>query len=199
MLLTFIETLIDWDRWLFKQINGNWTNSFFDSLMPFLRESTYWAPLYIFLLVFVPLNFKNGWWWVLFFICTVSLTDMTGTYLFKHNFDRYRPCADPDFYMQVRMLLKECSGGYSFTSNHAANHFGMTAFLFFSFRHLAGKWFGLIFLWPFSIAYAQVYVGVHYPADVICGSLVGLGIGFITARFFNKRYGFVNFGNQPAE
>ena len=198
MLHIFLNRLLDSDRWLFKKINSEWTNPLFDSLLPFMRESLHWAPLYLFLIVFITLNFKNGWWWVLFFICTVSLTDMTGTYLFKHNFERLRPCMDPDFYTQVRLVINRCSGGFSFISNHAANHFGMTAFAFFTFKnHFTSSWFKLIFLWPALIAYAQVYIGVHYPLDVFCGSLVGLCIGFLVSRFFNKRYGIIIFGKQP--
>lgn len=189
--------MLDTDRWLFKKINSEWINPVFDGVLPFMREQNHWLPLYLFLLVFITLNFKNGWWWVLFFICTVSLSDMTGTYLFKHNFERLRPCMDPDFYTQVRLVLNRCAGGYGFISNHAANHFAMTTFAFFTLKnHFNNKWFKLIFLWPASIAYAQVYIGIHYPLDVICGALLGTGIGFITSRFFNKRYGIAIFDNQ---
>lgn len=195
MQLHFLNIIIDADRWLFEKINSDWFNPFFDSLMPFMREPNHWLPLYLFLFVFITLNFKNSWWWVLFFICTVSLTDMTGTYLFKHNFERFRPCMDPEFYTHVRLVLKRCGGGYSFISNHAANHFGMTVFTYFTLKHHFGsKWLKLIFVWPALIAYAQVYIGIHYPLDVICGALVGIGIGYFTSRFFNKRYGISIFG-----
>ena len=194
MQLHFLNILIDADRWLFEKINGEWINAGFDTIMPFIREPFHWIPLYLFLVVFITINFKNGWWWVLFFICTVSLTDMTGTYLFKHNFQRLRPCADPDFYMQVRSLLNHCAG-HGFISNHAANHFAMTIFIFSTLKnHFAGKWLKLIFLWPALIAYSQVYVGQHYPLDVICGAIVGMGIGYFTSSFFNKRYGITIFG-----
>jgi membrane-associated phospholipid phosphatase len=194
MQLHFLNIIIDADHWLFEKINGDWFNPFFDSLMPFMRESLHWAPLYLFLIVFITMNFKNGWWWVLFFICTVSLTDMTGTYIFKHNIERLRPCMDPEFYTHVRLVLNRCGGGYSFISNHAANHFGITVFMYLTLKHhFNPKWLKLIFLWPAIIAYAQVYIGIHYPLDIICGALVGIGIGFFTSRFFNKRYGITIF------
>lgn len=195
MQLHFLNIIIDADRWLFKKINGDWFNPFFDRLMPFMREPNHWLPLYLFLFVFITLNFKNSWWWVLFFICTVSLTDMTGTYIFKHNIERLRPCMDPEFYTHVRLVLNRCGGGYSFISNHAANHFGITVFTYFTLKHhFDSKWFKLIFLWPALIVYAQVYIGIHYPLDVICGALVGIGIGYSTSRFFNKRYEITIFG-----
>jgi undecaprenyl-diphosphatase len=187
-----------WDKSLFSLINSRWTNDVFDVLMPFLRNSLTWAPLYLFLFVFAVLNFKiKGVWWSLFFLCTIALTDMTGTYVFKHNFYRLRPCADPDFYLQVRLLLQRCSGGYSFISNHAANHFGMAVFFFITYRKVIGKWAWLGLLWAASIAYSQVYVGVHYPLDVFSGAILGLCFGIMMGTIFNKRFGFAIFGHQP--
>lgn len=195
---TFWQTLIKWDQALFEKINGDWTNPLFDAVMPFLRTSYNWAPLYLFLVVLVLHNFgTKGLWWVLLFLVTVSLTDMTGTYVFKHNIERLRPCRDAAFAEQVRLLVNHCSGGYSFISNHAANHFGMAVFFFISLRHIIGKWAWIGIFWAASIAYAQVYVGVHYPLDVLAGALLGLIFGTTTGYLFNKQFGFAIFANQP--
>lgn len=184
------EQLIQWDHALFKKINQDWTNPLFDWTMPFLRNQNNWLPLYIFIIVFVLLNFRlKGLWWIVFFFITIAMTDMTGTYIFKHTFERLRPCSDPDFALNVRLLLKQCAGGYSFTSNHAANHFGMATFIFFTFRHLFKNWMLLTFLWAGSIGYAQIYVGIHYPADVAGGIILGILFGTITAYQFNKHFG----------
>lgn len=194
-LLSFLQTLEKWDQWLFIQINNHQANSFFDSVMPFIRNSFSWSPLYLFLFFFVTLNFKGrGWWWALIFLCTVSLTDMVSSKFIKEIFERLRPCQDPDFFVHVRLLVNQCSGGYSFTSSHAANHFGMATFLFITFRHLLKKWTLLAFLWAAVISYAQVYVGVHYPFDLLGGAIVGVLFGWIMGRFFNKQFGFVIFG-----
>ena len=193
--LSFLQTLKEWDQWLFIQINNQQSNSFFDSVMPYLRNSFYWAPLYLFLLLFVTINFKGrGWWWVLFFLCTVSLTDIVSSKILKEAFERLRPCQDPDFLQNVRLLVNRCSGAYSFTSSHAANHFGMATFFFISFRHLLKNWTLLGFFWATTIGYAQVYVGVHYPFDVLGGATIGVFIGLLTGRFFNKQFGIVTFG-----
>ena len=198
LLSTFWQKIIQWDQDLFIKVNSKWTNPFFDTLMPFMRHSITWIPLYLFILVLVLVNFKvKAWWWIVFFLITVALTDMTGTYVFKHVFERLRPCSDPLFLEHVRPLLKQCAGGYSFISNHAANHFGMAAFFFITFRQFLKKWAWVGLLWAASIAYSQVYVGVHYPLDVICGALLGLAFGISTGTFFNKRFGFVIFDNQP--
>ena len=197
-LASFWQQLVKWDQAIFKKINGDWANPLFDAVMPFLRNSLHWMPLYLFGLVFVLVNFKvKGVWWFIFFLTTIALTDMTGTYIFKHGFERLRPCSDPGFADQVRTVLKQCAGGYSFISNHAANHFGMAAFFFVTFRHLLKKWVWVGMAWALLIAWAQVYVGVHYPFDVFTGALLGLAFGFCTGTFFNKRFGFAIFGDQP--
>jgi len=196
-IITILQALERFDKWLFQKINLQWTNSFFDSIFPFLRQSNILMPLYLFLFLFVVLNFKkNCWWWILFFMCTVALTDLTGTRI-KHSFERLRPCADPEFAPSVRLIINQCAGGYGFISNHAANHFGLATFLYFTLRHFFPKWIWIAYLWAVAISYSQIYVGVHYPLDVICGALVGIIFGLFTAMFFNKKFGFVNFDTQP--
>jgi undecaprenyl-diphosphatase len=195
--IDFPNWLVQWDQWLFTKINGQFTNGFFDQMMPFMRTALNWAPLYIFLIAFALVNFRSkGGWWVLFMLATVALTDMTGTYLFKHNFERIRPCGDPDFGMYVRLLVDRCSTGHSFTSNHAANHMGMATFFFITTRKWLGKWAVLGLVWAGLIGYAQIYVGVHYPFDVLVGSLIGILLGTLTGQLYIKRYGFVIFEPQ---
>lgn len=191
------EWLVRLDQDMFIVINARWNNSFFDAVMPFMREALNWAPLYVFLIAFALLNFRGkGGWWILFMLATVALTDMTGNYLFKHNFERLRPCLDPDLVSQVRLLVDYCSRGFSFSSNHAANHMGMAAFFYVTTRHWLGKWSMIGFLWAAWIGYAQIYVGVHYPFDVLVGLLIGLILGSLTGHLFIKRHGFAIFGDQ---
>jgi undecaprenyl-diphosphatase len=192
------ERLEHWDQQAFTVINSGLTNPLFDAVMPYLRSGMFWAPLYLFALVFVILNYKiQGLWWSLFLISTVALADLTGNYAFKHVFERSRPCNDPDFASQVRLLLEHCGSGYSFTSNHAANHFGMATFFFITFRPVFKNWVWIAIIWAFLVGYAQVYVGVHYPLDVLTGALMGIGWGYLMGAAFNKRFGFTTFGNQP--
>jgi undecaprenyl-diphosphatase len=198
LTINFWHWLVGCDQWLFVRINSDWTNPFLDAVMPFVRNAYNWAPLYLFVLVFVLLNFKTkGLWWVVFFLATAALSDMTGTYVFKKGFERLRPCSDPDFYMQVRLVLNRCGGGYSFVSNHASNHFGMAVFFFITFRHRFRTWAWIGLCWAALIAYAQVYVGLHYPLDIAGGALLGTAFGITTGTFFNKRFGFAIFGGQP--
>lgn len=194
----FWEKIVQLDQSLFIKINHGTANPLFDSVMPFLRNSIIWAPLYLFVLVFMLINFRlKGLWWAILFLSTVALADMTGTYAFKHAFERLRPCNDPNFSDQVRLLINKCAGGYSFISNHAANHFGMATFFLLTTRRLLTWWSWVAVFWAASICYAQVYVGVHYPLDVFAGALLGIAFGITTGTFFNKRFGLAIFDNQP--
>ena len=191
---SLLHKLEQWDQWLFIQINDHQSNSFFDNVLPYLRIAYFWTPLYLFLLVFIITNFKSrGWWWCLFFLCTVSLCDMTSTNLFKEVFQRLRPCNDPDFFQNVRLVIDRCGGRFGFTSNHAANHFGMATFIFVTLRPVIKKWIWVAFLWAAIIGYSQVYVGIHYPFDVLGGATIGFMFGWLLGTFFNKRFGIVNF------
>src|ERR1700750_2474223 len=80
------------DYWLFSKINQDWTNSFFDGLFLYLREAEFWVPFYLFLLVFITLNFKTrGWWWSLSLIMTAIISDLVSSSLIKHLVFRLRP------------------------------------------------------------------------------------------------------------
>lgn len=172
-------------------------NTAFDYWMPFFRNPSYWIPFYLFLLLLITINYgRKGWWWSLFFICTVALTDLISTQVIKEWVERPRPCQELDLLGRVRLLAIRCAG-YSFTSSHAANHFGMAAFFFFTSRPVFGRWSYLIFLWAFLVCFAQIYVGLHFPLDIMGGALLGTGIGYGIARFFNKRFGFTIFDKQP--
>jgi len=117
---------------------------------------------------------------------------MVSSQVFKEAFERLRPCQDPDFMQYVRLLANRCAG-YSFLSSHAANHFGMATFIFITMRSVFKGWTWLFYLWAAAISYAQVYVGLHYPLDVLGGAVLGLMFGVLLGTFFNKRFSFVTF------
>jgi undecaprenyl-diphosphatase len=196
LAISLWQRLDEWDKWLFIKLNSQWTNPVFDAVFPFIRNSMFWAPLYIFILAFITLNYRwKGLWWSLLFLCTVAITDMVGARVLKEGFERLRPCQDPEFMNHVRLLLKECSGSYSFVSNHAANHFGLATFALLTFRGVFRNWMYLAYVWAFIIAYAQVYVGVHYPLDVLGGAVLGTLAGVLTAWLFHKKWGSINRDN----
>ncbi len=184
------QWLIKFDQQLFILINSSWTNTVLDSFFPIWRESITWAPFYLFLLLFSTINFGlRAWPWILFIILTATLTDQLSSNLVKDWIGRTRPCSDPDFLHYVRLLLNRCPGNESFTSSHATSHFGGAVFLSLTLKPYFKKWTILLYVWAFSISYGQVYIGVHYPLDVIGGGLLGAGIGFLSGDFFNRRIG----------
>jgi len=184
------EGIKNLDYFLFSKLNGQWHNSFLDAAIPFIRESYFWIPFYFFLILFTTINFKiKGWYWVLFFIINAMLSDFVSSDIIKGAFFRIRPCHDPSLADTVRFLVSYCPVSSSFTSSHAVNHFAAAMFIFTTFKKPVSRYWGYIFLWAFFISYAQVYVGVHFPLDVFCGAIVGLILGYITAKIFNSRIG----------
>jgi membrane-associated phospholipid phosphatase len=175
------------DRKLFFIVNKQWSNPFFDGLLPYLRESGIWVPLYLFFIVFALVNFgKKGWWWILGAICTAALSDMVSSSLIKGNIMRLRPCQNLEIAHQLRFLVNYCPRSSSFTSSHATNHFAFAMFVVATMKQFTSPWLNLLFVWAASICYAQVYVGVHYPLDVTSGAILGCLLGAMTAKIYNK-------------
>ncbi len=178
-----IHTLLTWDATLFHFINAGLANPVFDVLLPLCREKWVWAPLYLFVAVFSFLHFGNRAWFVLLgLVAVVAISDGTSSQLLKKNVRRLRPCNDPAMIESVQLRLPSCGSGYSFTSSHAANHFGIALFLSGLFGNLR-RWIRpAALVWASLIAISQVYVGVHYPGDVLGGAILGMGVGWLVAR-----------------
>lgn len=185
---TLPEWLLHYDRIAWYYLNTQWHNAFLDFVMPFLRNQWFWAPLYLFLAIFMPRTFgKYGWLWCAGFIITFGLSDQLSAHLLKPIFNRIRPCNDPVLSSLVHCIVP-CGSGKSFPSSHAANHFALAVFSAKTLSHMyRGVWAAGL-LWAASVAYAQVYVGVHFPLDVTAGGLLGAGVGWCTASFFNKKH-----------
>lgn len=190
LTVSFWQRIADWDRSLFLTLNGDLVNPVFDAVLPFLRDSVFWAPLYLFIMAFIFLNFgRKGLWWAVAFLSTVAIADLLGTYAFKETIQRIRPCNEPMLREQVRLVLQRCPGGYSFLSNHAANHFGLATFMVLTFRPIFKEWIFAAYVWAFLISFAQIYVGVHYPLDILAGALLGTGAGYLTASVYRHNFG----------
>lgn len=120
LLNSFLENAWEWLRYLdtrlFLKINTEWTSSFLDSVFPWYREANAWVPLYLFLIVFAFMNFKQkAIPWILFAVLTATLTDQISSSLIKNWIARPRPCRDELFMSQVRLILNNCSGGLQFS------------------------------------------------------------------------------------
>lgn len=183
-----IGTLTELDTSLLIWIHTHVQNGFFDWLMPIAREKWTWLPLYVLLLAFLLMNFgKRGALWILLLVFTIALTDTVSSKVIKYEVKRLRPCHTEQVAPQLNQLVS-CGGYYSFTSSHAANHFAMATFLWMTLGLLIRKWRWLFFFWAGLIAFAQVYVGVHFPLDVIAGGLLGICIGGMIAWYYRYRW-----------
>lgn len=179
-----IDQLVTWDQEAFLAINQGLSNVFFDWLMPVLRNPYTWAPLYLFIIVFCVRNYRNkGILIVLFILITFGIADALSSSVIKKSVKRIRPCNDIEFKEEVAVRVR-CGSGYSFTSSHATNHFAISMVLIMIFYRRWKSILWLALLWATLVSIAQVYVGVHYPLDIIGGALLGSAIGYLTGLVF---------------
>jgi membrane-associated phospholipid phosphatase len=180
------DYILQLDRHLFYFINYDLTNPFFDLVMPWLRNPKFWIPLYIFIVVFCLWRYRKvGAIIIVLMATTAGFADFTSASIIKYNVKRLRPCRDPVVGITDINRIP-CGSGYSFPSTHATDHFAMAIFLCLVFgKKWHWVWF-LAILWASLICFAQVYVGVHFPVDVICGAIYGSVIGILFAYLFKK-------------
>ena len=180
--MSFFQHLLHLDYQLTFLVNREMVHPFLDDLFLFLRESIFHVPLYLFIIIFSFQVFgKKAIWWVLGAISLIALCDLLSSHVIKAYFNRPRPCRDPFMAGQIRFLARYCGANGSFTSSHAVNHFAFATYVASTMRGIS-KWFNLLFIWAFAIAYAQVYVGVHYPSDVLAGAFLGIVFGLAIAQ-----------------
>jgi undecaprenyl-diphosphatase len=134
-------------------------------------------------------RYRMKFFWILLGALLLVLTsDQLSANLIKNIVQRLRPCNNPELKNQLRLLVP-CGGGFSFISAHATNHFAIAFFISSFYNEI--KWAKLLaLLWAFAIAFSQVYVGVHYPFDVICGAALGLLLGNVGFLILNKNISF---------
>lgn len=186
-LVSVLDSIKQFDYAVFTLVNSTLTNSFLDTVLPYTREALIWTPLYLFFLIFLFVNYGiKTWWYIVFVLIGVLLTDQIASHFFKPLVQRPRPCADEHLNIPVRLLLQHCAGGFSFMSSHAANHFGLATFVSMTMKPVLRKWTVALFIWAFMISYAQIYVGVHFPIDVFCGAILGYLIGLMLAKVYMK-------------
>ena len=186
--------LLEWDESLFRWINATAHSAFLDFLLPFWRNKFNWILLYALVTAILFWKYKQKAIPILLLVAlTILVTDQISSELLKKTVLRLRPCNDPLMQDHLRLLV-HCGKGFSFTSSHASNHFAL-AYLFIQFlkplipiEKVTLRWllvFGF-FIWAVLVAYAQVYVGVHYPLDVMGGALLGWGLAAILYAIYKK-------------
>lgn len=176
-----LELLLQWDYSAFLAVNPGMHHPWLDAVVPWLRNKYFWTPLYLGLAVFLWLNLRGkGLWIILGAIIAVAMADTISSKVLKPLVQRERPCRDVLVRDQAEVLV-HCGGGYSFPSSHATNHFALAVFLIGTLGRIYRKGRYLWLVWAASIAFAQVYVGVHFPLDVLFGALLGTLIGWLNA------------------
>jgi membrane-associated phospholipid phosphatase len=181
-------SLLKWldhiDKVLFVLIQHDADHSLLDKIMPVLRDPQTWIPMYAIILYYSIRKGKNrAWMFIILSLFCFAITDSVCAQLLKPLFGRLRPCDDPDLHGLLKSLV-DCGGIYSLPSNHAANHFGLATFWYFAIRTVTGQKWRWLWVWAAFIGYAQVYVGVHYPFDVLAGSIFGYVTGLGMSRIF---------------
>lgn len=184
------------DQRLFLLINSAYS-PFWDKVMHFLSMVLVWVPLYLLIVVCLVKKYKRKFIAIFITIAlAVGITDQAAL-IFKNNIGRLRPCHEPSLQGLVHLVDNKCGGRYGFVSSHAANSFNIALLSLLLIRK---RWFAVfIIVWASAISYSRIYLGVHYPGDVVCGAALGAAVGwlmvtlyFVTDRKFLSHKEFFN-------
>jgi undecaprenyl-diphosphatase len=189
MLKPMLDSILALDQEIFRLIHGTWHSEFWDTFFPYWRSKRVWIPVYVLVVFFFVHKYRRqGWFPIFLVLLTVSLSDALSSHVIKPWFGRLRPCHDAEVLAFHRMIM-DCSSGFSFTSSHAANHFALSTifWLLLRERYPRKRLFVLLYVWAASIAYGQVYVGVHYPLDILCGGVLGFLVAYGVYRLFGHQ------------
>lgn len=170
-----LDKILSLDKRLFVYLNSLGSETF-DGLWLLITKQTSWIPFFLLLLYFIykKIGQKQTLYLLLFVALLLLFTDQI-TNLFKHTFQRLRPCNNPEIHSIIRIVQSRSS--FSFFSGHAANTMVVATFLYLNFKR-DYKYLGLLFLWPLIFAYSRIYLGLHYPLDILCGYFFGAVFGF---------------------
>lgn len=176
-----LEKILSIDTELFVFLNGFGSEKY-DGLWLIITKQTSWIPLFLFLLylIFTKLGTKQTLYLMLFVAILLVFTDQTAN-LFKNGFQRLRPCNNPEINTFIRIVQSRTSFG--FFSGHASSSMGVATFLYLIFKK-DFNYFWLLFLWPLIFAYSRIYLGLHYPLDIICGYLCGAVLGYLMFKLY---------------
>ena len=181
-----LQRLVDIDKQVMLALNGS-NSLYMDGVMKIYTSTVVWLPVALVLLFVVLKNNspRGALLSVLAEALTVVATDQASSHLIKPLVARLRPCNDPTFMHLVDTFNSYRSGGYSFTSSHACNSFGLFAIISLIIRNRALSL--SLLLWAVLNSFSRIYLGVHFPGDILCGAVLGSVIGVLVYLI----YGFI--------
>lgn len=180
------DTLIELDKELFLFLNTMGTESW-DGFWMFMSNKWGAIPLYVILLLLVlnKLKWKKTLLVLLFVALMITATDQLANF-FKYGVARLRPCHDETLIDTMRLVKSYCGGKYGYFSAHAANSFAVATF----FSLVLGAYFRflpvVLILWALLVAYSRIYIGVHFPLDVVTGISIGMLSGWLFSVLYEK-------------
>lgn len=184
-----MEKIVAFDKAAFLFFNG-YHNVFFDNVMWLISHKFTWIPLYLILLYLLFRNYgKQAFYLLPAIFIVILLADQISVKLFKEVFERLRPCHDPELAGLVHIVKDHCGGKFGFVSSHATNTFALAGFLALVLRRRYSRVFFWMILWASVVSYSRIYLGVHFPLDVLGGAILGGGIGcvvYMTLKWIDK-------------
>jgi undecaprenyl-diphosphatase len=173
-----METVHQFDRELFLFLNGLHTDRL-DPVMYFLTKILAWLPLYIFLIYLIFKKFRaTGWIYLVGSSLAITLADRFTSGFMKPFFARLRPSHEPSLEGLVHLVNHYKGGLYGFASGHAATTFAVATFVWLSLRNTY-RYINWIFAWAVMMTYTRIYLGVHYPSDIVVGATIGFLLGVV--------------------
>jgi undecaprenyl-diphosphatase len=188
-----MDNLIAFDQQLFLFFNGFHT-SWLDAIMVHISGKLEWIPFYALMafLAYQKLGLKGLIALLVLALLVVLLNDRLSVMAFKNVFERLRPCHEPVLDGLVHIVNDRCGGQFGFVSSHAANIMGLAVLFVRFFETWKWHWKMGIILWAVLLGYSRIYLGVHYPGDVLGGFLLGFAIVsllfWVLNRFNLKRH-----------
>ena len=179
-----LNTLISWDQQALVYLNTHCSASWADQFMILISGTFIWIPFYALLLYFLIKKFRyNTVWVVLTIVLTIVLCDQLASGVAKPLTQRLRPCHEPSILPLLRMVT-DCGGEYGFFSSHASNTFGLACFVWLMFGSVR-RW-SWLFAWAALVSYSRIYLGKHYPLDILAGAVCGLVVACLMASLCKK-------------
>ena len=187
--MRMLNQLIEWDQQALVYLNTHLSAAWADLAMITISGTFIWIPFYAALLYFLIKKFRYNTIWIVGCVAiTIALCDQLASGLAKPLTERLRPCHEPSILPLLRMVT-DCGGTYGFFSSHASNTFGLACFMWLIFGK-AKPW-GLLFAWAAIVSYSRIYLGKHYPLDILTGALCGIAVAYLMAilcKALMKRY-----------